>query len=171
MTTNPINSIIANSLGMSMPEIPEGETVPVSHLVEVLPTEVEARRVNNPDLPDMSDMEKAQIEAEVQLERVIALSMHQASEMAKKTVDMEPRFLARTVEVTNDSLKVALDAIKTKLDNAREVEKARMEKVNFKREGAPGGAPDQQTTNNFFFHGSREELLAALESKLNPEEN
>lgn len=156
-----INTKIADFLDMDLPK----EEILATPVV-VLPYEKQQMIVDNNELPDLQDVDFKQLEAEKQLEQIINNAMNDTAVLRQKYDSMEPRFLARTIEVGNDTMKIALDAIKLKLNTQNETRKSRLDLVNYKRDNKPKEI--NNTTNNIIFSGSREDLLKMFKSK--PEE-
>jgi len=142
-----INKKIAESLDM---EVPKEDKVDGA-LVEVAPHEL-APTIDNVDLPDMTDINRSQIEAEKQLEKVISMSLTSAEEIEDVRSDVEPKYAARYIETGNERMRVALDAIKTKIDTQHKKKELRLKEAGFT------GKPSIGTQNNTFFVGSREDL-------------
>ena len=149
-----INRKIADALGMDVPEEEE--------VVESLPVTVEPAELpipENPELPDMVDIDRRTLEAEAELQSVIDMTMDQARCLQDGMEEIDPRFKNRYVENTNGTLQVALDAIKTKADIQMKKRENRLKEANFKLESRnQKGGQANSTTNNIFV-GSREDLM------------
>lgn len=157
------NKKMSAILGMDDPG--EG-AAPAQELIVVEPHEIVD--VQNPDLPDMHDIYRKQLQGEKQLEEVInfALGYQQTLFDGLETVD--PKYRSRQIEVANSTLGIALDAIKTKIKIQENQRKLRMEEAKFVRpakgDNSPEGGGEESTepgTNNFFF-GTREDLLQQI---------
>lgn len=147
-----INKKMADILGMDTPEDENSG----GEIVTVEPHEIV--RVDNPDLPQLHDVDRKQLQAEKQLEEVINFSLGYQQNLFDEVSTVEPKYRSRYVEVANGTLGIALDAIKTKLKTQENRRKQRLEEAEFQK---PTNQNTGETTNNFFF-GSREELIAAM---------
>lgn len=133
-------------------DIPEDEEAP-KQIVAVEPHEIVTS--DNPDLPDMHDINMKQLQAEKQLEEVIAFTLGYQKSLFDEVSTVDPKYRSRYVEVANGTLNLALDAIKTKLKVQENQRKLRMDEAEFQR---PDGGKGDGATQNFFF-GSREDLM------------
>ncbi len=154
-----INPKIAEALGMDVPE----EVKEDHALVNVAPHEL-PEPVANEEAPDMTDIERTTLEGEKQLEKIIAHGLNSYAEMEKNRNSVDPRFEARFNETGTERLRVALDAVKIKLDNQNKKKELRLKEAGFQ---APGQNITQQ--NNFFV-GSREELRKMIQTGGQPSE-
>jgi len=154
-----VNPKIAEALGMAPPPEPEKTT----HLVTVLPNEISMMNVENSELPNMDDANQKQLEAEKQLEKVIELSMNQAETLQGEVSTIEPKYRSRTVEVANDSMKIALEAIKLKIDTQFKTKETRLEELNYQRKSKSAGGENKANSITNFYVGSREELMKLMD--------
>lgn len=147
-----LNSNIAEALDMELPEeIPLEDSAP---MVVVEPHELAV--VDNPDLPDMTDLDIKSVEADKQLEILIQRGMGMFTDLYKELPDIEPKYRARHLEVTAQMMGTTLDAIRHKSEHQLKRKKARLEEANF---GKTTGDTKIGTAN---FYGTREELLKMI---------
>lgn len=145
-----INPKIAEALDMEVPEEEETNTA----LVVVEPHEVVT--VDNPELPDMRDIDIRQLEGEKQLEDVIRSLLGYVEELREDYKTIDPKFRNRHIENTNTALSIVIDALKHKTDFQLKKKDMRMKEKGFKPNKAGG-----DTTNNLFV-GDRETLLKMI---------
>lgn len=162
-----LNKNIAEALDMRLPE--ESDTDQAQNLVSVEPHDL--AKVDNPDLPDMTDTDMSIAEGEKQLEELITKGMTMINSLYEELPEIEPKFRNRHMEITSILYQGTLSAISTKLDTQMKKKKQRLEEANFKKNGTskegPGGP---KTVNNFF--GSREDLMRMVdESQADSDEN
>ena len=143
---------MAAILGMDIPE----EAMIAREMITVEPHEIVL--VDNPNLPPLHDIERRQLQAEKQLEEVIAFSLGYQRTMFSEVSTIEPKYRSRYIEVANGTLSLALEAIRTKLKTQDDRRKRRLEEAEFQGGGGQGSGTG---TNNFFF-GSREDLITIL---------
>ena len=152
--TKRLNPNIAKALDMDMPdEQPVEESAP---LVTVEPHELVIPE--NPELPDLTDIEVKTLEGEKQLEQIITRGMGMFTELYDEIAGVDPKYRNRHLEVTALIMGNTLDAVKTKMDYQLKRKKQRLEEASF---GKPEGNTKIGTAN---FYGSREELLDMLEN-------
>jgi len=150
--THRLNKNIAEALDMEIPE--EGLIEDRAPLVTVEPHEIIS--VDNPDLPDLSDIEYRLVEGEKQLDDFIGKSMGMFQELYEELPEVQPDKRNRHMEVTSMIMGTTLDAIKHKTDLQLKKKKQRMEEKSFN-----GGSGRPQTINANFF-GSREDIMKML---------
>lgn len=155
------NTKIAESLGIALPE----ENVnPLKLPVVVEPSEIV--RVDNPSLPDMSDIDKRMLEGEKQLETIITVSLDAVAEAQEIIPQMEPKLRGRFVEAANVSLGLALEAVRTKIATQKDKKEMRLKEAEFEgKKGKGGSGPTGNTTNNIIFTGSQPEMLDYIMNK------
>lgn len=149
--TQKINPNFADVLDMDMPEETPGEHQP---MITVDAHEITI--VDNPDLPDMTDIDSRLLEGEKQLEIVISAGINMTKEMYEELAKVEPKYRNRHMEVTSLVMSNTLDAIKHKTELQMKKKEMRMKEKSFggKENSGKGGG---DTTNNFF--GTREDML------------
>jgi hypothetical protein len=153
MTTR-LNPNIAKALDMEMPE--EEAIEDSAPLVTVEPHELVT--VENENLPNLVDIEVKTLEGEKQLEQIIAKGMGMFSELYDELPGVDPKYRNRHLEVTALIMGHALDAVKMKMEYQIKRKKQRLEEAEF------GGKQDNASIGTANFFGSREELLAMLNS-------
>lgn len=151
-----VNSKIVEALGVESPE--ENEDLENS-LVKVDPHEI--NKVNNPNMPDVYDIDEKQVVGDKQLEKVIGMALKEHKDMYSESKSVDPKYRARHVEVANGTLNIALDAIKTKLNTQEKRRQQRMKEAEF---GMNGKNIANVRAENIYFNGSREDLLNSLPS-------
>ena len=114
--------------------------------------------LDNPDLPDMSDIETKTLEGEKQLEMLIEKGMGMFAELYDELPEIDPKYRNRHLEITALIMGNTLDAIKHKTEYQVKRKKQRMEEAGF---GKKDGDTKIGTAN---FYGSREELFKMIES-------
>lgn len=149
-----INRKIAGILGADIPP----DDFSASEIVPVEPHELVS--VDNPDLPVMHDIHRKQIQADKQLEEIIAASLGYQKKLFADVDSVEPKYRSRFVEVINGTMGIALEAIKTKINAQEKRAKQRLTEAGFKRPDGP--TQEAPGTVNNFFYGSREELISAM---------
>lgn len=142
------NKNIANALDMDIPEQDDVSDSAPSVIVE--PHEI--IRVDNTNLPDMSDIEYRLVEGEKQLDEFIGKGMGMFQELYDGSTEISPDKRNRHLEVSAMFMSTTLDAIKHKTDLQLKKKKQRMAEKDF-------GAGDNQQTINANFFGSREEIM------------
>lgn len=148
-----LNKNIANALDM---EIPDEESVEHSApLISIEPHEI--IRVDNSELPDLTDIEYRLIEGEKQLDDFIGHGMGMFKELYKDSTDVSPDKRNRHLEVATMVMSTTLDAIKHKTDLQLKKKKQRMDEKAYN-----GGSTSPQTVNANFF-GSREDIMKMYE--------
>jgi hypothetical protein len=151
---SPVNRKIAKILGTDIPP----DDTPVGELVVVEPHELIG--VENSDLPPLHDIHRKQLQADKQLEEVIAAALGYQKTLFESVDSVEPKYKSRYVEVANGTMGLALEAIKVKF-KAQEIRmKQRLAEAGFQRPTTE--KPDTPGTVNNFFYGSREELISAM---------
>lgn len=113
--------------------------------------------LDNPDLPDMSDIETKNLEGEKQLEILIQHGQGMFAELYEELPEIDPKYRNRHLEITALIMGNTLDAIKTKMEHQLKRKKQRMEEANF---GVSTKGSGTQVNN---FYGSREEVLEMIE--------
>lgn len=151
--TQRLNPNIAKALDMELPdEAPIEDSAP---LVVVEPHEIIT--IDNPDLPDMTDLEVKNLQGEKQLEQLISKGMGMFTELYDELPSIDVKYRNRHLEVSALVMGHTLDAVKTKIDHNLKRKKQRMEEAGF-------GKKEEGDTNigtaNFF--GSREEIMKVL---------
>lgn len=153
-----INKNIAEALDMKIPE--DADSDEFQNLVHVEPHDLS--KVDNPDLPDMTDTDIAIAEGEKQLEDLINKGMTMVNDLYEELPEIEPKFKNRHMEITSILYQGTLSAISTKLDTQMKKKKQRLEEANFKKTGGTkNGTGEAKTINQFF--GSREEIIRMLD--------
>lgn len=135
---------------MELPEELPMESKAPSVIVE--PHEIV--KVDNPELPTMTDIDVRLIEGEKQLDEFIGKGMGMFQELYEETNELDPQKRNRHMEVTSMVMGTTLDAIKHKTELQLKKKGVRMKEQEFQGGGKKG---DGGITANFF--GSREELL------------
>lgn len=154
--TKRLNPNIAKALDMELPdEAPVEESAP---LVVVEPHEIIT--VDNPDLPDMTDLEVKNQEGEKQLEEIINKGHGMFSELYDELPEIEPKYRNRHLEITALIMGNTLDAVKTKLDHQNKRRKQRVDEAGFGK--SEQGGPRIGTAN---FFGSREDIMKMINGK------
>jgi len=155
------NTKIAESLGIALPpEEPNSLKLPV--VVE--PSEIV--RVDNPALPDMTDIDKRMLEGEKQLETIITVSLDAVAEAQEIIPTVEPKLRGRFVEAANVSLGLALEAVRTKISTQKDKKEMRLKEAEFEgKKGKSSGPQAGNTTNNIIFTGSQPEMLDYIMNK------
>ena len=150
--TQRLNPNIAKALDMELPEEqPVEESAP---LVCVEPHELIT--LDNPDLPDLSDIETKTLEGEKQLEMLIERGMGMFTELYEELPEIEPRYRARHLEITALIMGNTLDAIKHKTKYQIDRRKQRLDEAGFGK----SGNTKIETAN---FYGSREEIMDLID--------
>lgn len=157
--TKRLNPNIAKALDMELPEEPPVEDS--APLVVVEPHEIIT--LENPNLPDMSDIETKTLEGEKQLELLIERGMGMFSELYEELPEIDPKYRNRHLEITALIMGNTLDAIKHKTEYQIKRKKARLEEAGF------GGAKESGGTQINHFYGSREEVMTMIENATNGE--
>lgn len=146
--TQRLNKRIAEALEMELPdEEPVENSAP---MITVEPHEIIC--VDNPDLPDLSDIEYRLVEGEKQLDDFIGKGMGMFKELYDGSTEVSPDKRNRHLEVATMVMSNTLDAIKHKNELQLKKKQQRMKEKEFN-----GGSKPQNVTANFF--GSREEIL------------
>ena len=157
--TQPINPKFADILDMDMPEEPADD----QPMITVDAHEITV--VDNPDLPDMTDIDSRLIEGEKQLEIIISKGISMTQELYEELSSIEPKYRNRHMEITSLVMGNTLDAIKHKTELQMKKKEMRMKEKSYggkENSGKSGGS----TTNNFF--GTREDMLKFIrEAKKN----
>lgn len=149
-----INKKIAQSLDMEIPEDQEFEADPTNALTTVEPHELTT--VENPDLPDMMDIDRSLSEGEKQLEMVIRHGLGQMERLQDSWSDIDPKYRNRFIENVTSATNSTLDAIKFKNELQLKKKELRLKEDLHRKPDSAGG--ESGSTNNFFI-GSREDLL------------
>lgn len=159
--TDKINPNFADILDMDMPEGEPTDDLPIAvdaHEIQI---------VENPDLPDMTDIDSRLLEGEKQLEIVISAGINMTREMYEELAKVEPKYRNRHMEVTSLVMSNTLDAIKHKTETQLKKKEMRMKEKAYtgkeKNLGAGRGASDG-------FFGSREELMKLIREAKKSEE-
>ena len=155
--TQRLNPNIASALDMDMPDQdPIEDSAP---MVTVEPHEIIT--LDNPDLPDMSDIETKTLEGEKQLEMLIEKGMGMFTELYDELPAIDPKYRSRHLEITALIMGNTLDAIKHKTKFQIDRTKQRMDQASF-------GISDKGTTiQNANFYGSREEVMKIINDAKN----
>ncbi len=114
--------------------------------------------VENPDLPDMTDIDTKMCEGEKQLEVLIDKGICMTRELYDELPKIEPKYRNRHMEITSMVMGTALDAIKHKTELQLKKKEQRLKEKSYggkETAKTPGGG--SVTNNNFF--GNREELM------------
>lgn len=152
--TKRLNPNIAKALDMDLPEEP-----PVEDSAPVISVEPhELITLDNPDLPDMADIETKALEGEKQLEVLIEKGTGMFCELYDELPEIDPKYRNRHLEITALIMGNTLDAIKHKTEFQLKRKKQRMEEAKF---GAGDGGSGSTQINNFY--GSREDILKMIE--------
>lgn len=147
---------IAKALDMELPSDVKNYSSEVRDLTRVAPHEIIS--LDNPDLPDMTDIDIRLAEGEKQLEEIIVHGLAMMNEMFEKAEDVEPSKKARYLEVAQMMMAQTLSATIHKTKLQLEKKKMRMVEAGW----APAGKdPGGNTTNNVFV-GSREDMIKML---------
>jgi len=146
-----INTKIADALNM---DIPDEESV--SDIVIVEPHEIVA--VENELLPEMSDIDLSMAIAEKQLEEVIQDGMDSLKEQSKETINIEPKYRNRHLEVVSLTRRDVFDAIKQKMEFQLKKRKQRMTEQDYGDGASPNRGNSEKADT--FFSGTREEIMA-----------
>lgn len=151
-----VNPNIAKTLGIPIPDqnTPMLDPDPVTVPPPVDPASLV--RVDNDNLPDMSDIDMRLSEAEIQLEELIGIGRNMLKDLEDTLPNVEPKFRRGIAEQMTVAYGYVLDAVKHKTKLQLEKKTTRMKEAGFsvpKAVGA-GGA-----TNNHFFIGSHNEFL------------
>ena len=150
--TQRLNPNIANALGMDMPDQdPIEDSAP---MVTVEPHEIIT--LDNPNLPDMSDIETKTLEGEKQLEMLIEKGMGMFTELYEELPAIDPKYRSRHLEITALIMGNTLDAIKHKTKFQIDRTKQRMDQASFS-DSAKG-----TTIETANFYGSREEVMRMI---------
>ena len=151
-----LNKVIADTLDMDIPE--DGETK-LPSTVSVEPHEIMI--LENPNLPDMQDIDHRLLEGEKELDLVIKKTLAVADDMYEDAPNIDPRNRNRFMEIAAQFYGQSLDAIKHKTDLQLKKKQTRLKEAGFEgvKDSAAGG-----NVNNFVFSGDREDFLAAIES-------
>ena len=150
--TDKINPHFADILDMDMPEETDDQPMITVDAHEIAVVE-------NPDLPDMTDIDSRLLEGEKQLEIVITAGINMTKEMYEELAGIEPKYRNRHMEVTSLVMSNTLDAIKHKTELQMKKKEMRMKEKSYGgKEKASGGGGN--VTNNFY--GSREELMKII---------
>lgn len=139
---------------MDMEPVDQDETMP-----EITVDAHEIVVVENPDLPDMTDIDGKMVQGEKQLEILIDKGINMTRELYDELPKIEPKYRNRHMEITSLVMGTALDAIKHKTDLQLKKKEQRLKEKSFAGKAAaktPGGG---SVTNNNNFFGNREELL------------
>jgi len=151
-----INSKIANALDMDIPEVEESS----GDIVIVEPHELV--KVDNDQLPAMDDIDMSMATAEKQLDLVIQDGMDSLNEQSKETINIEPKYRNRHLEVVSLTRRDVFDAIKQKMEFQLKKRKQRMTEQEY-------GTGHKTTGNSekaeVFFSGSREDIMAMYMNK------
>jgi len=153
-----VHTKVAEALGMAIPEEDQPTDILSQNLVVVEPHEIVS--VDNPELPDLTDVEKTRVEALKQLEELIVRGMVAVKDAFADVPDTEPKYRGRMLEVVSGLFGQVGDLVKFKNELALKTKKSRMEEMNFSKKKSGGGAEGgtaKSVTN--FFVGNREELL------------
>ena len=151
--TDKINPHFADILDMDMPEEPADD----HPLITVDAHEIAV--VENPDLPDMTDIDSRLLEGEKQLEIVITAGINMTKEMYAELAGIEPKYRNRHMEVTSLVMSNTLDAIKHKTELQMKKKEMRMKEKSYGGKEKAGGGGGNVTNN---FYGSREELMKII---------
>lgn len=149
--TQRLNPNIAEALDMELPDNPPVEDS--APLVVVEPHEIV--RVDNPDLPDMSDIEVKNLEGEKQLETLIGQGMGMTQELYAELPEIEPKYRNRHLEITAMIMSETRGAIETKLAHQLKRKEQRLKEAGFGAQKDGG-----KVTQNFF--GSREDIMKLI---------
>lgn len=153
-----LNKNIADALDMRLPEGVDADDY--NSIVSVEPHELS--KIDNPDLPDMTDTDMSIAEGEKQLEELISKGMTMINSLYEELPEIEPKFRNRHMEITSILYQGTLSAISTKLDTQMKKKKHRLEEANFRKNGSSkDGSGASKTVNNFF--GSREEIIRMMD--------
>lgn len=162
-----LNKNIANALGMELPdEVNEELETNVPALVE--PHAIV--EVDNPNLPEMSDINERLHEAETQMDQFIDFANKVSHELYDELGSLEPRFRARNIEVMSTIMRQGLDAIKTKTKTQMEKKKSRMDEQKYENNGGGGGSGINVSGSNVTvvsgqMHDVMESARAALKAQ------
>ena len=158
--TQQINPKFADILDMDMPE----EPVDDQPMITVDAHEITV--VDNPDLPDMTDIDSRLIEGEKQLEVIISKGISMTQELYEELSSIEPKYRNRHMEITSLVMGNTLDAIKHKTELQMKKKEMRMKEKSYGGKENSGKSGGGGTTNNFF--GTREDMLKFIrEAKKN----
>jgi len=134
--TQRVNPNFAGLLGMDAP--PTSEEEEQEHpLVTVDAHEITV--VDNPNLPDMSDIDEKMLEGEKQLEILIDRGLRMTRELYSDLSTIEPKYRNRHMEVTSMIMATALDAIRHKTELQLKKKEQRLKEKSF------GGKPDSDS--------------------------
>lgn len=151
-----LNKNIAEALDMQLPEEEDDESSS-SNMVVVEPHELALTKVDNPDLPDMSDIERRLIEGEKELDEVIQTGMNMVRDLFSEMSAIDPKYRNRHMEVVSMIYGNTINALKQKTDLQVAKKKQRMDEANFRLDKESG--PKNVTAN---FYGSQADLLRAI---------
>lgn len=87
--------------------------------------------VDNPDLPDMSDIDEKMLEGEKQLEILIDRGLKMTTELYQELASVEPKYRNRHMEVTSMIMATALDAIRHKTELQLKKKEHRLKEKSF----------------------------------------
>ena len=155
MTVNPK---IQRALGMEVPE-PEQPPSKLSLPVVVEPHEMPPL-VDNPSLPDMTDIDRNLVEGEKQLEEMIQTGMGIVDRLYNEELPQSaPQFRRGVIEQIQMTYTAALNGIIHKTKLQLDKKKARLAEAGFARKEK--AASGQGNVTNLFV-GTREQVLEAL---------
>lgn len=143
---------------MDMEPVEQEETMP-----DITVDAHEIVVVENPDLPDMTDIDGKMVEGEKQLEVLIDKGIKMTRELYDELPKIEPKYRNRHMEITSMVMGTALDAIKHKTELQLKKKEQRLKEKSYAGKPAVKTSDAGSVTNNNYF-GNREELMRFIKN-------
>jgi len=153
MTTR-LNPKIADALDMDMPE----ETSVEDSALPVVVEPHEIVRVDNEDVPDMSDLEVRLLENQKRMDDLVAKGMGMVSELYKELPTIEPKYRNRHLEI----MTMLMGETRTAIEHMNNLQVKRKE-VRLKEAAFGKGKTGETKIGTANFYGTREEVLRMIQ--------
>lgn len=164
-----LNAKMIAALGVDLPEVAEEEsTFPVPAPID--PSDIVL--VDNPNLPEMEDIETNMVEGERQLETLIQNGFEMFRQMSEENSSIQPNYRNSHLEKLIMIFQATADVVKYKTELQLKKKKARLDDAKFP--GRPTGSQTEtiagpgQVTNIFM---SQKDIVKAIQDARQAEQD